>query len=263
MIGDYALPSFSTAAVTTLRLLREDGDITAIAEKILVDPGLTVRILRTVNSAAFGMRNEVTNLSHAASLLGRARLEALVLTAAVSESLPAPGGMDLGGFWRTSAQRACLARKIAQATDPAREIEAFTAGLLQDMAVPVLAASHPERYPTLFREIQHDDVGVLHEAELDAFGYDHAHVGATMAESWDLPEALITAIADHHVPGQRAPDAVEAVALIPHRDPPDELQSLRAHCENRLRLEPPALEAMIDAAGAESTSLAQSMVGGA
>ena len=261
MIGEYELPSFSTAAISTLRLLREEGDMAAVAERLMIDPGLTVRVLRTVNSAAFGMRKEVTDLTHAANLLGRSRLESIVLTAAVGGSLPSANGLDLAAFWRTSAQRACLARKIAQSVEPATAIQAFTAGLLQDMAVPVMAASHPVRYPELLLDAGHEGDRALHEMEVDVFGYDHAAVGATMAETWDLPESLITAIADHHFPGQRAPTAVEAVALIRLSDPPDELEGLRAHCQDQFAMGEPAIDSMIEAANSESASLAASMVG--
>lgn len=258
-IGAYELPSFSGGAVSTLGLLRDEADMQRIAERLATDPGLSVRILRTVNSAAFGMRQEVTNLVHAVSLLGRSRVEALVLTAAVGEALPHSSEIDVDGFWRTSAQRACLARKIAAARDPSSEMEAFTAGLLQDMAIPFLAAAYPEQYGALYRRSGTDDAKTLRELETEALGFDHAEVGALMAESWNLPEGLITAIADHHDLGQRAPDAVEAVALIRHAEPPDELGPFRAHCSDRLSLDEDALDGMIEAASAEATSLGQSL----
>ena len=259
LIGDYELPSFSAAAVATLGLLRDDADMTRIAERIMADPGLSVRILRTVNSASFGLRQEVTNLAHAVSLLGRSRVEALVLAAAVGKALPVCHVIDIAGFWRTSAQRACLARKIAASLDPPLEMEAFTAGLLQDMAVPVLATANPGQYANVYQRSETDVSCTLRDLEEEAFGFDHAEVGAMMAETWDLPETLITAIADHHLLGQRAPGAVEAVALIRHSEPPDELQALRAHCGTQLQLTPDALDVMIEAAGAEASSLAESM----
>lgn len=260
LIGDYELPSFSAAAVSTLRLIREDADMRVIAERILADPGLSVRVLRTVNSAAFGLRNQVTDLTQAVTLLGRSRVEALVLAAAVGDSLPACEGIDLAGFWRTSARRACLARRIASRVEPASQMEAFTAGLLQDMAVPVLAAAHGERYTAIYRQVEADRAeGPLDDLEQRELGYDHAQVGAMMAESWDLPEGLITAIADHHAEGERAPQAVEAVARIHHREPPDELDGLRAHCRDQLGLEGDALETMIESASEEASSLGESM----
>ena len=259
LIGDYEVPSFSAAAVSTLGLLRSDTDMALIADRIMADPGLSVRILRAVNSAAFGMRQQATNLVHAVTLLGRSRVESLVLTAAVRASIPTPRGMDIVGFWQTAADRACLARNIAARVHPSLESESFTAGLLQDMAVPVLAAAHPDRYAAIYQQCEPDTTGLLHEMEQEAFGYDHAQVGAMMAENWGLPEPLITAIADHHLTGQRAPCAVEAVSHIRHSEKRDDLQALRTHCRETLKLPQSDLEAMIESAGAESSSLAESM----
>ena len=253
------LPTFSTSAISTLSLLRADGEMAEIAEGILADPGLTIRILRTVNSAGFGLRQEVTNLVTAANLLGRSRLESLVLTAAVSDSLPTPPGLDLEGFWRTSAHRACLARRIAGAVDPSRAVEAFTAGLLQDMAVPVLVSADPERYGDVYRQAGTDRSATLHEIEKNTFGYDHAEIGALMAESWSLPDGLIQAIAGHHDVDPSEAGAVGAVGRVKHTEPQDDLSSLRSHCEVHLGLTSDTLDQLIDAAGTESTSLADSM----
>jgi len=78
-----------------------------------------------------------------------------------------------------------------------------------------------------------------------------------MAETWELPEALITSIADHHAEGERAPRAVEAVARIQHREPPDALDGLRAHCQDRPGLEADALETMIESATRKRTAWAR------
>lgn len=261
LIGDYELPTFSAGAVETLRLLREDADMPQVAKRLLVDPGLSVRILKTVNSAAFGLRQEVSNLGHAVSLLGRSRVEALVLTAAVGDTLPASTGIDVDSFWGTSARRACLARLIAKERDPSVEMQAFTAGLLQDMAVPVIALSKPDVYPGLYREAAAEGGPPLHEAERDVLGYDHAQVGAMMAETWDLPEGLITAISDHHLAGERAPEPVEAVSKLRHGTSEDALEPVRAHCLSALGMEESSLDRLIETATAESVSLAQSMRG--
>lgn len=260
LVGSYELPSFSTVAMSTLTLLREDADMKDVAEKLMTDPGLTVRLLKTVNSAAFGMRKEVTNLQYATTLLGRARVESLVLTAAVGGSLPAPDGIDMQDFWRVSARRACLAKRLAAKKHPETAVESFTAGLLQNMAIPVLVEAHGERYVSLYQASSGSNGTSLHHTELEAFGYDHAQIGAMMAEVWGLPEGLITAIADHHHPGQRAPDAVEAVAHVYHSDPAEGLEALRDHCQTALALRPDELDPIIEDASTESASLADSML---
>ena len=45
--------------------------------------------------------------------------------------------------------------------------------------------------------------GSLEELERETLGYDHAEIGARMAEAWELPESLIEAIAGHHEPYRR------------------------------------------------------------
>lgn len=259
LIEDFELPSFSAVAVSTLTLLREEGDMAQIAERIMADPGLSVRMLRTVNSAAFGMRQSVSNLQHAVSLLGRSRVESLVLSAAISDALPPPTAIDGRAFWHTSAKRACLAKGIATQVDPTHSVESFTAGLLQDMAVPVLVAKHPDRYPALFAEATANPIRTLEELERDAFGYDHAQVGAAMASSWALPETLVTAIGAHHVDGQGAPRAVEAVARVRHGAADEELLALRGHCRDVLAISDLALGNIIQSATEECSSLAESM----
>ena len=260
LIGDYELPTFSASALSTLGLLRENADLPVVAEQIMTDPGLSVRILRTANSAAFGLRQPASNLAYAVSLLGRSRVESLVLAAAVGEAMPHESELDLPGFWRTSAQRACIAREIATTVRSSDPIEAFTAGLLQDMAIPVMSAAHPDRYARLYGRSETDATVTLQQLEHDEFGYDHAGVGAMMAESWGLPEPLITAIADHHLIGERAPEAVEAVALVRDSEPADDFGRLREHCSGHLSIEHPTLDRMIEAAGLECSSLAESML---
>ena len=258
-LGEYELPSFPAAAVSTLGLLRQDAPMAEVAESIMTDPGLSVRILRTVNSAAFGLRQKASNLQYAVNLLGRSRVESLVLVAAVGEALPAPDDFDLRGFWRTAAHRACLARKIAASVSPATELECFTAGLLQDMAVPVLVTSLPG-YPGLYSDAIGGDQPGLPEYERKILGYDHAEIGALMAETWDLPESLIAAIAGHHGTGDCAPDAVEAVAQVRHGEPSNELEAFRGHCRAHPRLGVLDLDAVIDGASGETAELADSMI---
>ena len=67
-LGELDLPSFSAATLNTLRLLR-DPTRTAeeIAESIEANPGVVVRLLRMVNSAAYGLAQRVEGVSHAVS----------------------------------------------------------------------------------------------------------------------------------------------------------------------------------------------------
>ncbi|MED5374642.1 MAG: HDOD domain-containing protein [Myxococcota bacterium] len=211
-LGEAPMPTFPQVANAALDKLRDPTsslrDVGLILEQ---DPGLSIRLLKTVNSPAFGLRRPCTSVAHAASLMGRAQLESMVLAVAVNAATPkkAPG-FNRQQFWQAAAQRAAVARSIAAAISPRFASEAFTAGLLQDMAVPLLAARRSDYAPVL--EAWRGGEGSLDALEQQAFGWDHAEIGGLLGERWEFPAGLKAAVSDHH--GVDADPAVGVVALI-------------------------------------------------
>ncbi len=60
VMGDYDLPSFPSIALRVLERIREeDASISSVVEALALDPGLSVRVLATANSAAFTSRHRV------------------------------------------------------------------------------------------------------------------------------------------------------------------------------------------------------------
>ena len=222
MLQGYEIPSFPGAVMQVINMLRDtETTMVEIADHIKADPGMHVMVLKTVNSAAFGLSRKVGNIKQATTLLGRSRLEALILPLGVRKAIPKVEGncLDMGMFWLASARRACLADSIATLIHPKTRMECFTAALLQDMAIPVLLNSKKNSYcETLHRWNDADGLS-LYQLEIDAFGYDHQTVGALMAQEWNLPEYLINAIAAHHLDDDTlAEPAVRIVSQIKYND---------------------------------------------
>src|SRR3989337_811087 len=70
-----ALPSLPTVVVDLLNLLQSDDTADSeIVALISQDPGLTARLLKLANSAAMGLRMQVTSIQRAVPLLGRDRV---------------------------------------------------------------------------------------------------------------------------------------------------------------------------------------------
>jgi HD-like signal output (HDOD) protein len=217
------LPTLPSGHLRILAALRSDAALPDIGRQIGADPALTTTLLRTVNSAAFGLKKRVSSPAHAASLLGRSPLESLVLGVVVARSLPRTRGFDHRAFWRLSAQRAATARALADLVDPRSRDISFTAGLLQDLALPLLFAARPTLYARLLAESA--DGTTLVDAETSTVGFDHAEVAGWLAETWRFPDELHRAIAAHHL--KDCASVPVALSAILHGAPadPDQLVS--------------------------------------
>ncbi len=228
ILKGYELPSFPALVMNILSLLRDpDSDMDEIAELIGLDPGLHVRVLKIVNSASFGFSQKISNIHHAVMLLGKARLEPVVLALAVKDSIPSPSVkcFDIEEFWRLGARRASFARFMAHLLHPVTEVEAFTGGLLQDMAIPVFVEVKKDEYCKVWKEYLQSRTTSLEEMERQAFGYDHQKLGALMAVEWELPEYIVQSIENHHN-GSEVDPAIYLASFMREYDEPEENEML-------------------------------------
>jgi len=259
-LGDFTLPSFSKADLELMRRIR-DPEISAtdIAKILELDPGLTVKLLKLANSAAYTPSHEIRSVSQAIALVGLSQLESLVMTATLRKSVPAFEHENLSAedFWNTAALRGVLARDLAIRLCPARTNECFTAGFLQDFAIPFLASQHPVDYNPII-EAWHAGDSEIWAREREAFGFDHAQVGTWIANEWELPEILASAIGGHHSPEDPAYDCPLPVALVANLSDTDEsLEQFNSLLANHLCDEEP--ESLIRSAQESARELARFM----
>ena len=65
----------------------------------------------------------------------------------------------------------------------------------------ILSQAQPEAYKAVLKQAK-DLQKTLSQLEQQAFGVDHAALGAMLAEKWQLPPNIIQAIRHHHNPQQ-------------------------------------------------------------
>ncbi len=194
-------PAMSAGVMELMKLMRDpDVEMSAIGEALSWQPDLVVKLLKTVNSAAFGLARPVESARHAATILGRARLEQLVLGVAVKDQLPAKSapGFESKRFWHSAFFRAALSRGLAEYLHPADEATSFTGGLLQDMAIPLLANARPKDYGPVLEEWHGVPEARLHDLEKEVLGFSHDEIGGHLASAWELPPRLGEQIQAHH-----------------------------------------------------------------
>lgn len=173
---------------------KADPSLKVIADAISQDVGLSAALLKTINSALFGLPRQVQSVTHAVNLLGISRVSTLVNSLALKTSLNAFG---IERFWDQSARTALLCTWLAGKLGHDRDL-AHLFGLFRDAGIPLMMKRFPDYKDTLRLTNQ---PGANFTAVEDArHGVNHAQVGAIMARNWNLPAAIHDAIARHHDP---------------------------------------------------------------
>jgi putative nucleotidyltransferase with HDIG domain len=207
------MPAFPKSVHQVLKLA---SDINCsqkdLVEVIKKDPVFTLKILRLVNSAYFGLSREVTSINHASVYLGLNTLKNVALGLAAVGAIPKGNvaGLDLGAFWLHSLAVATATRLLGTMLGVSRDEAAdyFAAGLLHDIGKIVFALYMAEEYEEVGRLVEKEGMP-LHQAEQSILGATHAEIGALLAEKWNLPSDLGNAIARHHTP-----DGSEGTQLV-------------------------------------------------
>ncbi len=260
---DTEVPTFPTTVIKALETLRDsDSNAQDVAAVVGADPGLTVRLLKLVNSAGFSPAKPVNSVDQAVAVAGFGAVESLVLSVGVNAALPRTevDGFDQARFWRTASRRATTARAFAGELHPASASVSFTAGLLQDMAVPLLAAARPDYGPIL--QAWHADGEDLDRLEAAAFEWNHAGVGEMLCGRWELPQTLAGAIGGHHggVDETDVPPGVLLAAPIREVDRPDIIEAIAANASENYGMATDAAIGLLDRATAEAVEVASLFV---
>lgn len=193
------LPALPQSAIKLLELSRDpDNGPAEFAAPIEADPGLAGQILKFVNSSYFGFSHEISSVKMAITLVGIRTIKNFSLWSAVFSLMPNPkcGPFDLKNLWQDSLRRALFARAFGKQLGMKEAEEVFSAALLQDMAVPMLAKELPKEYLSLL-EARQQGQGRLSDLENERFGWNHAQAGAKMARSWKMPEGFAELIERH------------------------------------------------------------------
>ncbi|MGC9943798.1 MAG: response regulator [Verrucomicrobiota bacterium] len=197
------LPSLPALYSEIIEVLQDpDAGVEEIGAIIVKDVAMTAKILKLVNSAFFGLGNEIANPSEAVAYLGTDTIKSLILvTHAFSNSEIRLDGFSLESLWNHSLEVSKAAKAVASYEGAEKKFldEAFVAGLLHDVGKLVFALNLPQEYQAainIAREMQIP----LAAAEKQVFGANHGDVGGYLLGLWGLPVPVVEAIALHHRP---------------------------------------------------------------
>ena len=258
ILGNAELPTFPNTVLRTLQILRDpDSEAADIAKPLSADPGLTAQILRLVNSVAFSPRRPITAIEQGVAMAGRSAVESLVLAAGVGSAVPATSvdGFDPSRFWTAASQRAVMAKALARCLHPETADLCFTAGLLQDMAVPLLVTNRSDYSEVLVQWHQGDRP--LHELEEERFGWNHGLVAGWLCEEWGLPAQLTEAIGNHNDPEASIPPALHLVAPLREVNPEVSIEQIVGQTSSLFGLPETDIRQIVDESVTQASELAE------
>ena len=206
MTGMPAIPSLPAILLEIKKEAEsETSSLKTIGKIIVKDMGMTAKILQLANSAFFGVRGPVSTVEQAVNFLGLETVQALILVAHVFSQFSAKhlSTFQISRLWEESLETGALALEIAKAEGctPFETEQAYTAGLLHDMGILVLAANCADEFSAILVEAAAKK-GTVWELERSEIGITHAELGAYMLGLWGLSDPIVEAVAYHHRPGE-------------------------------------------------------------
>ncbi len=205
------LPAPPQAAMEIMRACA-DAKVSNKVLSVIVsnDPVLSAALLRVVNSPFFGFGREISNITHAVTLLGHNALRNLVLCISVRDALNARSisGFDVNLYWEDALRRAVAAKQLAIACETKDHEDCFTKGLLQDFGLLVLMHLFPDR-GYLWPELRAATPVERMRIELANYQVTHDQIMQQLAVSWNLPDDIAQPIACHHSLDALRPAATE------------------------------------------------------
>jgi len=201
-IGDIA-----TLPEVTIKIIHivEDPKSTArdLHEVIKKDPALSVKVLKVVNSAFYGLPGQVASVDRAIILLGLSAVKNIAIAASIARLFKGKRiseQFSAADLWRHSVAVSVAARSLGKLSPhPVMLDELFVAGLIHDVGTLVERQVFPNEFSLVINRCVETGQDFL-ECERDIIGADHQAFGVGLTTKWKFPRHLRAAVGFHHNP---------------------------------------------------------------
>jgi HD-like signal output (HDOD) protein len=223
-IVDKALASIGDIATlpeVTIRIIEivEDPRSTArdLHEVIKNDPALSVKVLKVVNSAFYGLPGQIASVDRAIILLGLSAVKNIAIAASIARLFKGKRiseHFSASDLWRHNVAVSVAAKSIAKCSPhPAMVDEVFVAGLIHDLGMMVERQAFPSQFAQVIDRCAKTEADFL-QCEREIIGADHQAFGAGLTTKWKFPRHLRAACGFHHNPEALSPELKGIGAII-------------------------------------------------
>ncbi len=220
-IRDYIdrIPPLSNTVTKVLEVCNRPNTSANDLNKIIsLDPVLTGRVLRLINSSFYSLPEQVSSLTRAIIMLGINTVKNLALSTAVARTVNAMQSQQIlpsDQFWTHSMTVGLTAKALAARTGVADNAhdDFFVAGLLQDLGKMPLLQCFAADYASALQTAREQQIP-LYRAEEQMFGFHHGGVGKEIGERWKLSSAICECMGRHHDASKAPRELQGAVATV-------------------------------------------------
>ena len=169
-----SLPVYSSNLI--LLLQSDKASASEVVEQAKLDPSLVGVILKTINSAYYGLRCKISDVQHAITYLGFNQVYQLVVDHGVKSTMP-----DTPEFQELQCHSnvvSFFSFELARLCNKKAPLMHGTIGLLHDIGKSVI----------LLLKKQHQKLAIL----IDLL--DHARIGSLLLEKWNVPATVYKSV---------------------------------------------------------------------
>jgi putative nucleotidyltransferase with HDIG domain len=207
-----ALPQFPENIVELQKMIDDpESEVTDISKKIAMDMALTADLLKIVNSAQYMLPKKVDNIVNAVKLVGMRGLKNLLYSYGTQKVLKS----GIKELWEHANRTAFYSYNLARNYIKNKNIldDVYIGGTLHDIGKAVFYNAHPKLLGKIRDLCKEKEIGNSLFENLSA-GFNHAEIGAMIAEKWNFPENLVISIKYHHEPETAPAEQFDVVSTI-------------------------------------------------
>lgn len=197
-----SLPPLPHTLQRLLEIMQDEHSSASDLEGVIQqDEALLSKVLRTANSAYYGLRGKIGTVARAIMTVGFHEIQSICLCALLMESFSdqtSTGKSERESLWKHSLATANLARWIVKGRPWISQDDAYVLGLLHDLGRLVMLIYLKEDYQNILHLAERGSMQ-LWEAE-SQYHLTHTQIGKWIAIRWHLPEAYQKVMMFHHSP---------------------------------------------------------------
>ncbi len=188
------------------------AEMLGIAKNVEKEQVISLKILRLVNSAHFGLSKKVGSIEEATYMLGMNQLKTLVVASGLVSAIPSINNFDIKQFWSNSFRFGAYAKWFAEQAQLPGDV-AYTAGLLCNLGNILIHMALPSEANEIDQHVQAGHTS-RSEIEKNRLGFTSRAACAELCRRWKFAEELTITIENSDNPLAAATPSALACCLF-------------------------------------------------